>query len=229
MASQKHLVEQHLENISWEILERYPEIINNFIKAKAGIYALYSKDKLYYIGLASNLKQRLKIHLKDRHKGLWERFSVYLTVHDEHMKELESLLLKIIKPKGNKAGGSFISSKNLKSELDKTIKEIDNSRRAELVGKTKRVKKKIVIKEKKIGSKFLAGLFTDDIEIIARHRKIEYKGILTKEGKIIYNGIIYNSPSSSATAITGRSVDGWHYWRYKDEKGNWVKLDELRN
>ncbi|NJD21133.1 MAG: GIY-YIG nuclease family protein, partial [Melioribacter sp.] len=90
MSKQKHLVLQHLENISGKVLQEYVAVIKDFIKGKAGVYALYGKEKLYYVGLASNLMNRLKIHLNDRHRGLWDRFSVYLTVHDEHMKELES-------------------------------------------------------------------------------------------------------------------------------------------
>jgi excinuclease UvrABC nuclease subunit len=124
MSKQKHLVAQHLENISGEILQDYADVIKEFIRGKAGVYALYKEQKIYYVGLASNLMNRLKVHLTDRHKGLWDRFSVYLAAHDEHMKELESLLLKIYKPEGNRASGSFIQSKNLKSNLNKRIEKL---------------------------------------------------------------------------------------------------------
>ena len=90
MSSNKNLVVQHLENISWEVLGKYPDVVRTFIKGKAGVYALYKNNNLYYVGLAKNLMGRIKQHLKDRHKGSWNRFSVYLTFHDEHMKELES-------------------------------------------------------------------------------------------------------------------------------------------
>jgi hypothetical protein len=60
------LVTGFFEKISWN-LEKYPQIINEMIKRKAGIYALYRKDKLYYAGLTINLRGRLKTHLKDRH------------------------------------------------------------------------------------------------------------------------------------------------------------------
>ena len=40
------------------------------IKRRAGVYALYRKqEKLYYVGLASNLMGRSKAHLRDRHTG----------------------------------------------------------------------------------------------------------------------------------------------------------------
>ena len=74
------LVCQHLEHISRDALETYQRIIKSFVKGRHGIYALYKKDKLYYVGLASNLRNRLKHHLRDRHANRWDRFSVYLTI-----------------------------------------------------------------------------------------------------------------------------------------------------
>jgi predicted GIY-YIG superfamily endonuclease len=228
MDGQNYLVVQHLENISWQILEEYPEIINNFIKDKSGIYALYNKDKLYYIGLATNLKQRLKIHLKDRHKGLWERFSVYLTVQDEHMKELETLLLRItLKPKGNRISGSFSNSKNLKADLSRTIKEIDNRRRAIIIDGKKDVKKssiKVILKK---GDRSPVKI-DKSYELKCVYKGKIYRGKYRKNGKIFFNGKEYNAPSTASFAVTGTSVDGWYFWKYKNEKGEWIKLDELR-
>ena len=110
MAKQKSLVLQHLEDISWRVLEDYLQVIKDMIRGRAGVYALYRRKKLYYVGLATNLMGRLKSHLKDRHHGSWDRFSVYLTMKDEHMKELESLLLRIVNPVGNKTT-SFITAR----------------------------------------------------------------------------------------------------------------------
>lgn len=56
--------------------------------------------------------------MKDRHYGSWDRFSVYLTLRDEHIRELESLLLRIVKPQGNKQGGKFVKSQNLHPVLN---------------------------------------------------------------------------------------------------------------
>ena len=112
MPKGKRLVTEHLENVSWQVLDDYPEIIKSIIKKRAGVYALYKADELYYVGLASNLMARLKTHLKDRHKGAWNRFSVYLTLRDEHIRELESLLLRIVNPEGNKIRGQFVKSQN---------------------------------------------------------------------------------------------------------------------
>jgi len=50
-------------------------------------------------------------------KAKWDRFSLYLINDIEHLKELESLLLHIALPKGNKQLGKFSKSKSLKLEL----------------------------------------------------------------------------------------------------------------
>jgi Uri superfamily endonuclease len=104
MPKKSPLVSQHLEHIKFNALEDYQQIIRTYIRRREGVYALYRKGTLYYVGLASDLKWRLGNHLKDRHKEKWDAFSVYLTVNAEHLKELESLMLRVIKPmpKGNK-------------------------------------------------------------------------------------------------------------------------------
>ena len=93
MRRRAQLVCQHLENISREALEKHQEIIRTYVRGRQGIYALYRRGKLYYVGLATNLRNRLKIHLKDRHGQSWDRFSVYLTIGDNHLRELEALIL----------------------------------------------------------------------------------------------------------------------------------------
>lgn len=82
------LVSQHLENMSRKVLENYQGIIRQYVRGRHGVYALYRKKRLYYVGLASNLRSRLTQHLRDRHAQTWDRFSIYLTIGDEHLKEL---------------------------------------------------------------------------------------------------------------------------------------------
>lgn len=107
MARRRKLLSEHLEDISWRLLDAYAELVRGLIRRRAGVYALYRGRRLYYVGLASNLMGRLKGHLRDRHRGLWDRFSVYLTTDHEHMKELESLILRIVRPAGNKVSGGL--------------------------------------------------------------------------------------------------------------------------
>ncbi len=74
-----HLVVQHVERLPRRILEQHPEVVREYVKGKHGVYALYRGSTLYYVGLASNLRSRLKAHLRDRHAGVWDHFSMYLT------------------------------------------------------------------------------------------------------------------------------------------------------
>ncbi len=74
------LVCQHLENVSRDFLEKYQDTIRDYVRRRHGVYALYRRDKLQYVGLASNLRSRLKAHLKDRHAKSWDRFGIYLTI-----------------------------------------------------------------------------------------------------------------------------------------------------
>jgi hypothetical protein len=111
--SETGLVVEHLENISRTAIKRYPEIITDYARRRSGVYALYKGEELYYVGLAKNLRSRLHGHLKDRHAEAWDRFSVYLTQGDEHLKELESLVLRIAAPKGNRVTGKFIGARDL--------------------------------------------------------------------------------------------------------------------
>src|SRR3954451_25363477 len=113
MARRSQLVCQQLEKISRDALEKYQDIVRHYIRGRNGVYALYKRDKLYYVGLATNLRGRLKQHLKDQHGEAWDRFSVYLTIGDSHLKEMESLILRIAHPSGNKQIGKFVRCENL--------------------------------------------------------------------------------------------------------------------
>ena len=53
MAKRTPLVCQHLENISREALEKYQDIIRQYVRRRHGVYALYRRGKLQYVGLAS--------------------------------------------------------------------------------------------------------------------------------------------------------------------------------
>ena len=46
---------QHLEKVSAKLLSTYPDIVRDLIGRQSGVYALYKKDRLYYVGLARKL------------------------------------------------------------------------------------------------------------------------------------------------------------------------------
>ena len=51
MTRHSQLVCQHLENISSDALEKYQNVIRSYVRGRQGIYALYRRYKLYYVGL----------------------------------------------------------------------------------------------------------------------------------------------------------------------------------
>src|SRR3989304_219215 len=122
MPKRAPLVTQHLEKISRDALEKYQDIVKAFVRGRQGVYALYRGDKLYYVGLATNLRNRLKHHLKDRHGQSWDRFSVYLTIGDSHLRKLEALILRTMGPTGNKQKGKFARSEDLRRRFRRDIK-----------------------------------------------------------------------------------------------------------
>src|ERR1700730_12021647 len=129
------LVTQYLENISSEGFEKHADIIRKFVRGRIGIYALYRKGKLYYAGLASDLRGRLNRHLRDRHTERWNTFSVYLTIGDQHLRELESLILRIVQPPGNRQLGKFSGAQNLHRAFGREIAKKQRVERDRILGK----------------------------------------------------------------------------------------------
>lgn len=224
----KQLVLEHLEDLSGRVLEEYPEEVKALIRRRSGIYALYRRDKLYYVGLANNLMLRLKQHLRDRHNGVWDRFGVYLTVHNEHIKELESLLLRILNPPGNKQSGKFIASKNLRPTLNYRIKEADGDRRALLLGGPVAQRRRRAKTKRSRGTLVLAGVVERRVRLKATYKGYEYSATLRKDGHISYDGTLFESPTAAAKTIAKTTVNGWRFWRYRNPEGNWVSLGNFK-
>jgi len=224
----KQLVLEHLEDLSGRVLEEYPEEVKALIRRRSGIYALYRRDKLYYVGLANNLMLRLKQHLRDRHNGVWDRFGVYLTVHNEHIKELESLLLRILNPPGNKQSGKFIASKNLRPTLNYRIKEADGDRRALLLGGPVAQRRRRAKTKRSRGTLVLAGVVERRVRLKATYKGYEHSATLRKDGHISYNGTFFESPTAAATTIAKTTVNGWRFWRYRNPEENWVPLGNFK-
>ncbi|MGI9229499.1 MAG: hypothetical protein ACR2P9_06545 [Gammaproteobacteria bacterium] len=231
MSTKSQLVTNHLEKISGEIFKDYREEIRGLIRGKAGVYALYRRDELYYIGLASNLMRRLDRHLKDRHKGSWDKFSIFLTRRDEHIKELESLLLRISAPQGNKVTGKFASSINMSRELNRDMKQKDSHKQAKIMGKnTDKAATKRKTKTRNSKKKTLEGLVSSRMTLKGEYKDYEYRASLRKNGTIQYDGCVYHNPTAAAKAATSlkRGITGWLFWRYKDKSGEWVKLQNIK-
>jgi Restriction Enzyme Adenine Methylase Associated/GIY-YIG catalytic domain len=230
MPRQAPLVSQYLERISRDAVEKYQNIFQRYVKRRQGVYALYRRDKLYYVGLASNLKSRLQQHLKDHHSQSWDRFSVYFTIGDRHLKELETLILRITgKPRGNENKGKFQDSENLKRTLKRDIKSYQRRELLDLIGqdfKTDLVK--ISDKQKDGRQPILAAYIRTPLKLRAALRGRKFKARVRRDGSIRFRKRTYNSPSAAGIAACKRSCDGWYFWKYERAPGDWVKLNELR-
>jgi RAMA domain-containing protein len=231
MPRQAPLVSQYIERISRDAVEKYQDLFQQYVTHRQGIYALYKRDKLYYVGLASNLKWRLYQHLNDHHGLSWDRFSVYFTIGDSHLKELETLILHITgKPSGNKNKGKFKDSENLRRRLKRDVKSYHREELMNLIGQDSKTDLVKISEQLRNGRQpTLAPYIKKPLKLRASVRKKKFKARVRRDGSIRFNGKLYNSPSAAGSVACKHSCDGWHFWKYERAPGDWVKLNELRN
>ncbi|MCX6142257.1 MAG: DUF2924 domain-containing protein [Ignavibacteriales bacterium] len=228
------LVKGNLERISSKVFDFYHDEITKLVRRQHGVYALYKKNRLYYVGLAKNLRGRVKHHLRDRHASKWDSFSLYLIHNVNYLRELESLLVHITKPKGNIARGHFARSENLLKDLGSMMAQRDRNRREEMLAGGIRYK---ASNKKKHGRKrargkskdpVLQGMFSKGTELRKEFLGKMHKARVDAAGRVRFKGKVFNSPSHAAWAVTGRPTNGWSFWSFKDKDGTWKKLDVLR-
>jgi len=229
MSRRASLVCQHLENISRDALEKFQDVIRAYVRHRQGVYALYRRNKLYYVGLAKDLRWRLKAHLKDHHGRSWDRFSVYLTIGDQHLKELESLVLRIVKPKGNEVKGKFAKSQDLRRKFAKDIRLIQRDELDSLLGRVRIIEE--IPERPGNGNRrrpVLAAYFSIPTRLRATHLGKSLRAHVRRDGTIRFKGQVFNSPSAAGTAAVKHACDGWKFWKFERAPGDWVKLNELR-
>ncbi len=224
------LVSEYLENIGREALEDHQELIGRMVHRREGVYALYRKNRLYYVGLARDLKRRMGQHLRDRHQTSWDRFSVYLTVGGRHLQELEALLLRIVSPGGNRVKGRLGRGENLAPVLKRSI---ENKRRKEVRVIFGWPEPEIQISTPPVRegrAPILARYLGGRPGILeARFKGKRIVARVRRDGTIRFGGSIFTSPSlAAASACNRKACNGWNFWYIERTKGNWVKLDELR-
>ncbi len=228
MSNQGQLVCQYLENVSREALGEYQRIIKRYVRHRQGVYALYRKGRLYYVGLAGNLRSRLSHHLKDRHCESWDRFSVYLTIGDKHLHELETLILRIVKPSGNKQQGKFVLAEDLRRHFARDVRKDQLAELKNVLGITK-------LGEVENGAKpnkprpVLARYIQRPMVLKAYFKGKYLKARVRRDGSIRFRGKIYTSPSlAGAEACKRVSCNGWTFWQFERAPGDWIQLNELR-
>jgi hypothetical protein len=228
MAKRTPLVCQQLENISRQALEKYQDIIRRHVRRRQGVYALYRRGKLQYVGLASNLRSRLGHHLRDRHQDSWDRFSVYLTIGDTHLKELEALILRIVKPAGNKVKGKFAKCEDIRKKFARQVRQRQRNELRSLLGKgvAEEARKEEV---EELRRPVMASYVNTPMKLRALFKGKTIAAGVRRDGLIRFKGKFYTSPSlAAAAACKRRTCNGWTFWRYERAPGDWVHLNELR-
>jgi len=232
----RSIIQGHLERVGSAVFERYLDEITDLIAGNQGVYALYRRQKLYYIGLASNLKWRIRHHLKDKHRGKWDRFSLYVIRKEDHIREVESLLVRIAGPAGNSQKGSLKRSTNLLPKLKREVRRKQEVERKKLFEERGGGKKKKAVKKKtktrtlsKKVARPLKGLLGGGKRLYANYKGTMYIAWVFNNGRIKYDGKIYDSPSTVGSVVRGgKSTNGWRFWKYKNKSGELAYLSELR-
>lgn len=220
------LVQEHLENVSRDLLERYPELVREFIGRNAGIYALYRKGKLYYVGLATALRGRLKAHVKNRHGNSWDSFSIYLTIKDQHLREIEALLLRIANPPGARQRGKLFQSKDMRKRIAAAIRRKQHNEVTSLFGARARANK--IAQETPGVDSDLVRLLPQGARIRGTLKDTVFRATVRPNGTVRFRGATYRSLSLAAYAAVKRPTNGWWFWQIERGRKNWVRLTKIR-
>ncbi len=117
------LVTAYLEGAPAELLTTFEQEFIRLIPDPNGVYALFKGKTLKYVGLTTNLHQRLVHHLDDSHAGKWDTFSVYIAGR-EHIKDLEAVLIHVANPPDNRTRGTLAKEGNLLPEMRRRARKL---------------------------------------------------------------------------------------------------------
>ena len=223
MAGQPHLVSEYIENLDGKLLGKHQAVLEKFVAGKNGIYALYQHGRLYYVGLATDLKIRLKQHLKDQHAKKWDHFSVYLTTNWKHLKDLETILLRVHKPEGNRMKGHFIGGKDTKKELLRSFNANNKAEGLKMFGldpKEGSIPKSV--------RKTITGIAYAGTPLRGFYKSAIIKARLRKDGSVRVGDSIFSSLSAAASTTTGHPTNGRWFWCVQEKKGEWVRIRDAK-
>ncbi|MEJ7577579.1 MAG: GIY-YIG nuclease family protein [Pyrinomonadaceae bacterium] len=220
------LVINRLEKVSKELFKNHFADITKLVGNSPGVYALYDGNELYYVGKSTDLKKRVKQHLRDKHYASWTHFSLYLVRKVEHIHEIESLLVRIANPKGNSVVPAGKSSGKIFEELKKMVKQKQMQELRELFGGViEKRRSKTETREASNSKRNLKGLVSKPTPLFREYKGKGYKATLNPDGTILLKSKKYFSPTGAAKAVVDRArVNGWHFWYIEDLNGDWIKL-----
>jgi hypothetical protein len=207
----RSLLVNTLENVSKKAFKECYEEITDLIGDSPGIYALYDGPELYYVGKSTDLRNRVKSHLHDRHYASWTHFSLYLVRRAEHISEMESLLVRIANPEGNRKVPKGRTDGQMRKKLKGLVKRKYRTLVEEMFGEKKKTKR-IVTPGVKAASthRKLKRLVQCNKTLYRTYKGKDYRATLTPSGMIKVGDRNFASPSGAALAVTGRQrgIDG---------------------
>jgi hypothetical protein len=181
------------------------------------------------VGLANALRHRLKAHVKNRHGDSWDSFSIYLTIKDQHLREIEALMLRLAKPSGARQRGRLAQSRDLKRSITRAIRQKQNNEVSSLFVRANLVR---AVEERKptksAADPALIRLLPGGAKLMATYKGKQYRARVRRDGRVRFNGQFYPSLSQAAKSIVKRSCNGWWFWKVEKGKGNWVRLSRAR-
>lgn len=220
----RSLVINRVEKVSKDLFRKYFSLITELVGNSPGIYALYDGSELYYVGKSTDLKKRVKQHLRDRHLASWTHFSLYLVRKAEHIHEIESLLVRIANPQGNRIVPRGKSSGPLLKKLMQMVRQKQVDEFQGLFGISK-AKKQSIRGESFEGKRTLKGLVSKPTPLFREYKGKKYTATLNSDGTITVKNKKYSTPTAAAKTVVDRStVNGWHFWYIEDLNGDWIKL-----
>jgi len=101
----------------------FQEGLEKIMRGYAGVYALCRGKRLYYVGLATNLYNRLRWHTKNKHKNKWDQFAIFRVRRVHYLKDMETLLLQVAVPPGNSLSGHLHRDADLTRVLRGVLRE----------------------------------------------------------------------------------------------------------
>ncbi len=116
------LIKGMTKRLPSEILDNriFEQRLRQVMRGYAGVYALYRKTLLYYVGLTNNLFGRVRWHLRDRHAGKWDSFVIFRIKRVNYLKDIETLLMQVVQPPGNRVKGKVPRD----ADINRVLKEI---------------------------------------------------------------------------------------------------------
>jgi hypothetical protein len=217
----KPLATSKLEMVSKEAFRQHYDLITKLIGNSPGVYALYDNDELYYVGKSIDLRTRVKQHLRDRHLASWTHFSLYLARKEEHIHEIETLLIRIANPRGNRAKPKGKAAGSLYKELKAMVIRKQKQEIEVLFGAKKAKVERVATH---IGKATLKGIVKTKASLYKNYKGKDYKAVLETSGQIRLMGKNYSSATGAAKAITQGPVNGLVFWNIEDLNGDWIKL-----